>query len=74
MDMTTYLGKKVDVVCNDGKCFSGYIFDIFDAEDSDIGEDCIEVSLLDREAIVVLAIDDIATITVDDNFITYDVM
>ena len=70
MDMTGYLGKKVDVRCGE-KMFSGYVFDAFDAEDSDIGKDCIEVSLLDREAVVVLAIEDIDEITVDENYRPY---
>ena len=28
MDMIGFLGKKVDLVCNDGKQFSGYVFDV----------------------------------------------
>lgn len=70
MDMIGYLGKKVDVHCGQ-QTFSGYVFDFFKAEDSDIGKDCIEVSLLDREAIVVIATEDIDTITVDESYITY---
>ena len=34
MEMIGYLGKKVDLTCKDGKQFSGYIFDVLDAEDS----------------------------------------
>ena len=32
MEMIGYLGKKVDLTCKDGKQFSGYIFDVLDAE------------------------------------------
>lgn len=70
MDMIGYLGKKVDVHCGQ-QTFSGYLFDYFQAEDSDIGKECIEVSLLDREAIVVIAIEDIDTVIVDDKYKTY---
>lgn len=72
MDMIGYLGKKCDVKCGQ-KTFSGYVFDFFKAEDSDIGKDCIEVSLLDKEAIVVIAIEDIDSITVDEKYKTYPI-
>ena len=70
MDWTGYLGKKVDVRCGK-QIFSGYVFDFFPAEDSDIQKDCIEISLLDTEAVVVLAIEDIDEITIDEDYKTY---
>ena len=68
MDMLGFLGKKVDLVCNDGKQFSGYVFDVSDAEDSDIGCDSVDIALLDREAVVVLPVEDITQVTVDDSY------
>lgn len=65
--MTGYLGKKVDVRAK-GQIFSGYVFEIFDAEDSDIGKDCIDVSLIDQDAIVEIAIDEIEEISIDTKF------
>lgn len=72
MDITGYLGKKVDLTCKDGKRFSGYVYDILDAEDSDIHEDCIDISLLETEAIVEIAISDIRSFTVDENYRVID--
>ena len=66
-DMTGYFGKKVDVRCGD-KIFSGYIFDAYEAEDSDIGKDCIDINLIDDMAIVEIAIEDIDEITIDPRF------
>lgn len=31
MRMIGYLGKKVDIVCKDGKQFSGYVSDVSDS-------------------------------------------
>ena len=72
MAMIGYLGKKVDLICKDGKKFSGYVFDVLDAEDSEIGSDCIEIAPLDREAIIVIACDDISKIEVDEEFTSFD--
>ena len=66
-DMTGYFGKKVDVQCGD-KIFSGYIFDAYEAEDSDIGKDCIDINLIDKMAIVEIAIEDIDKITIDPKY------
>ncbi len=65
MRMIGYLGKKVDIVCKDGKQFSGYVSDVSDAEDSDIGVDSIEISLIDQMYMVEIAVDDIAKVTID---------
>ena len=73
MDMTGYLGKKVDIKCNSAT-FSGYIFDILEADDSSIGEDSIELSLIDKEAVVEIAISDIIDITVDPRFKEFPVI
>lgn len=70
--MIGYLGKKVDLICKDGQKFSGHVFDVLDAEDSEIGSDCIEIAPLDREAIIVIASDDISKIEVDDDYRSFD--
>lgn len=70
MELTGYLGKKVDVKCGD-KLFSGFLFDIIEAEDSGIGEDCIELSLIDQMAAVEIALKDITEIKADDKYIDY---
>lgn len=71
MDMTAYLGKKVDVITNDG-CTTGYVYDVLDSEESDIGKDCVDIALLDREAIVEIAIDDIIKVDVDESYPLYN--
>ena len=70
--MLDCLGKKVDLICKDGKKFSGHVFDVLDAEDSEIGSDCIEIALLDREAIIVIACDEISRIEVDEDYKSFD--
>lgn len=72
MDMIGYLGKKVDLVCDDGKEFSGYVFDVSEAEDSDIGCDSVDIALLDTEAVVVLPVDDVVRVTVDERYEVID--
>ncbi len=66
--MTGYIGKKVDIVLADGKEFSGYVTDYFDADDSSVGEASIELSPLDKEVLYELPVSEIKSITVDDNF------
>lgn len=58
MEMIGYLGKKVDLTCKDGKQFSGYIFDVLDAEDSDIGRDCVDIDPIDSDCIIEIPVDD----------------
>ena len=72
MDMTGYLGKKVDIICKDGKRFSGYVSDVSDAENSEIGCDSIEISPLEEEHMIEIAVDDIEDISIDDRYIEYD--
>lgn len=72
MEMTGFLGKKVDIVCKDGKTFSGYVFDVLNAEDSDIGKDCIDIAPLDQMHLVEIAINDIADIKKDISYIELD--
>ena len=72
MDMIGYLGKKVDLICKDGSSYSGYVFDVTDAEDSDIGCDSIELSPLDCMHTVELPIEDIDTVTVDERYKAFD--
>lgn len=70
MELTGYIGKKVDIKCGD-KVFSGYFFEIIEAEDSSIGKDCIDLCLADRYGIVQLALEDIDGISVDERFIEF---
>ncbi|MBR0374749.1 MAG: hypothetical protein IJH91_09520 [Mogibacterium sp.] len=72
MEMIGYLGRKVDVVLKDKQHFSGYVFDCLEAEDSDIGEDCIDLAPLDSECIIAIPIKDILTIVPDDRYRTFD--
>ena len=72
MDMIGYLGKKVDLTCKDGKQFSGYIFDVLDAEDSDIGKDCVDIDPIDSDCIIEIPVDDIATVSADSRFREFD--
>ena len=72
MDMIGYLGKKVDLTCKDGKQFSGYIFDVLDAEDSDIGKDCVDIDPIDSDCIIEIPVDDIAAVSVDTRFREFD--
>ena len=72
MHMTDYFGRKVNLVCKDGKKFSGYVFDVVNAEDSDIGSDCIEIAPIDREVIIVIAVEDILEIQIDKNYKFFD--
>lgn len=72
MEMIGYLGKKVDLTCKDGKQFSGYIFDVLDAEDSDIGKDCVDIDPIDSDCIIEIPVDDIAAVSVDTRFREFD--
>lgn len=71
MDMTGYLGKKADVITKDG-VFTGYVFDVLDSDDSDIGKDSIDIALLDREAVVEIALEDIIRVDIDESYPIYD--
>ncbi len=68
MDMIGYLGKKVDLKLKDGKRFSGYVADVSDAEDSDIGCDSVDIFPIDEQIIRVLAVDDIDEVVVDTRY------
>ena len=72
MEMIGYLGKKVDLTCKDGKQFSGYIFDVLDAEDSDIGKDCVDIDPIDSDCIIEIPVDDIEAVSVDTRFREFD--
>ena len=72
MEMTGYLGKKVDIECVDGQKYSGYVFEVHDAEESDIGQECVDIALLDAEAVLEIAIDDIAKVEEDSRFRVFD--
>ena len=70
--MTGYLGKKIDLTCSDGKKFSGYVFDIIDAEDSEIAKDCIAIDPLDKLVAIEIPVDDIIGVIIDDRYQTID--
>ena len=70
MDLTGYLGKKVDIKCGN-KVFSGYFFEIIDADDSSIGKKCIDLCLIDRMNAVEIAVEDIDEITIDEKYIDF---
>lgn len=72
MDMTGYLGKKVDLTCKDGERYSGYVFDVLDEEDSDIGCKSIELSPLDVMHVIAIPVDDIESVVEDDRYRTFD--
>ena len=74
MDMIGYIGKKVDIVLDDGKEFSGYVTDIYHADNSGIGEDSIDISPLEEDVLYELPISGIKTIIVDVKFKTIDFM
>lgn len=72
MDMIGYLGKKVDIICKDGKKYAGHVFELYDAEDSDIGCDSIEIAPIDEMHLIELPIDDIESIEVDSKYKEFD--
>ena len=72
MNAYEYLGKKVDIILDDGKEFSGYVTDIYYADDSGIGEDSIEISPLEENVLYELPVSEIKTIVVDEKFKTID--
>ena len=72
MDMIGYLGKKVDLELADGKKYSGYIVDVTDAEDSDIGEDSIDLDPLDKVCAIVLPVSEIKSVVVDPKYREFD--
>ncbi len=72
MDITGYLGKKIDLICKDGKKYSGYVYDVLDSEDSSIGCESIELSPLDVMHTIAIPIDDIAKVTVDERYREFD--
>lgn len=72
MDMIGYLGKKVDLKCTDGEKYSGYVFDVIDAEEAGSGRDSIELSPLDKMHLIEIPIDEISDIEVDKRFKEFD--
>lgn len=72
MEMIGFLGKKVDLVCTDGQKISGHVFDVLDAEDSDIEKDCVEIALLDKECTIVIPTDEIQDVTPDTRYKEFD--
>lgn len=72
MNMIGYLGKKVDLTCVDGKKFSGYVFDVLDAEDSGIGKECIDLDPLDGMYVIAIPVDEIAKVSIDSRYKEFD--
>lgn len=72
MDMIGFLGKKVDIMCKDGEGYSGYVFDVQDAEDSCIGCDSFDIVPLDREVIISIPVGDVESVTVDSRYREFD--
>ena len=72
MDMTGYLGKKIDLTCADGEKYTGYVFDLLDAEESGIGKECIDLSPLEVMHLIAIPTEDIAEVVVDDRYREFD--
>ena len=72
MEMIGFLGKKVDLELTDGKKYSGYIVDVTEAEDSDIGEDSIDLDPLDKLCAIVLPVSEIKSVKVDSEYKEFD--
>ncbi len=72
MELIKYLGKCVYLYCTDGTSYHGYVFDLLDAEDSGIGEECLDIAPLDRDYLIAIPIREIEIITVDDRYIDFD--
>ena len=72
MDLIGCLGKKVDILCKDGQIVSGYVSDVSDAEDSDIGVESVEISPVDKTHMIEIPVDDIESVTVDERFVEID--
>ena len=68
MDMTGFLGKKVDLICRDGEKISGYVFDVLDSEDSGIGVDAVDIAPLDTMHTVSIPLTDIADVKIDSAY------
>ncbi len=68
MDITGYIGKKVDVTCTNGKVYSGYVTCVSDAEDSDIGVDSFELGLVDQPLNVEVPVAHVREISLDPRY------
>lgn len=68
MDMTGVIGKKVDIELIDGKKFSGYVMEVTDAEDSDIGEESIDLSPIGEVFAYTLPTREIKSVIVDTRY------
>ena len=58
--------------CNDGKEYSGYIFEYSLAENSDIGEESITLAPLDKEFQIEIPTKDIVYLSVDPDFESFE--
>lgn len=72
MDITGCIGKKVDIICHDGEAYAGFVFEHSLPEDSDIGEDSITLAPLGKDFQLEIATKDIASIRLDQKFISFD--
>ena len=66
------IGKKINIRCNDGKEYSGYIFEYSLAENSDIGEESITLAPLDKEFQIEIPTKDIVYLSVDPDFESFE--
>lgn len=72
MDMIGYLGKKVNIICVGGEKFSGYVFDVLKQDESDIGEESIELDPIDRKVLIEIPIREIKDVKVDNKYKEFD--
>lgn len=72
MDMTGFLGKKIDLELVDGKKYSGYVVNVSEADDSEIGEDSIDLDPLDRLCAIILPVREIKSVVVDTKYREFD--
>ena len=71
IEYNDYIGKKVDIVCDDGRCYAGYLFEHSLPEDSDIGEDSITLAPLGMTFELEIETRDIVSIVADSNYREY---
>lgn len=71
INFNEYIGKKVDIVCDDGRCYAGYLFEHSIPEDSDIGEDSITLSPLGMNFQLEIETRAIVSIEADPNYKEY---
>ena len=66
------IGKKVDITYDDGSEYSGYLWEHSFAEDSDIEEESITLSPLDKNYQLELPVNGIVRLEVDPDFKSFE--